>query len=217
MKTLQLLFLEWKRLLQSRFTWLIVGLTLLSPLAGWILYKPATASTMLSMHLANPAIAGGVVAGSLFGVLTVYTLDRTARHRVDVLMDAVVSPLCLALVRVLALMLAALFTTGLTILAWLPVSRALMGAVFDASDYVWGYLLLMGMALPLGIIAAATAYQLTQRADLSLVLFAAFVALSLTVWADDWQLCWLNPCVWALSDDFSNVRIFRLWYSSTLL
>lgn len=209
MKTLQLLLLEWKRLLQSRFTWLIVGLTLLSPLAGWMLYKPATASTMLSMHLANPAIAGGVVAGSLFGVLTVYTLDRTARHRVDVLMDAVVSPLCLALVRVLALVLAALFTTGLTILAWLPVSRALMGAVFDASDYVWGYLLLMGMALPLSIIAAATAYQLTQRADLSLVLFAAFVALSLTVWADDWQLCWLNPCVWALSDDFSNVRIFR--------
>ena len=23
------------------------------------------------------------------------------------------------------------------------------------------------------------------------------------------QLCWLNPCVWALSDDFSNLRIFR--------
>lgn len=41
------------------------------------------------------------------------------------------------------------------------------------------------------------------------MLFAAFVALSLTVWADDWQLCWLNPCVWALSDDFSNFRIFR--------
>ena len=23
------------------------------------------------------------------------------------------------------------------------------------------------------------------------------------------QLCWLNPCVWALSDDFSKFRIFR--------
>ena len=55
----------------------------------------------------------------------------------------------------------------------------------------------------------AAAYQFTRRADLSLVLFAAFAALSLTVWADDWQLCWLNPCVWALSDDFSNFRIFR--------
>ena len=51
--------------------------------------------------------------------------------------------------------------------------------------------------------------NITRRADLSLVLFAAFAALSLTVWADNWQLCWLNPCVWALSDDFSNFRIFR--------
>ena len=67
----------------------------------------------------------------------------------------------------------------------------------------------MGLALPLAILAAAAAYQFTRRADLSLVLFAAFAALSLTVWADNWQLCWLNPCVWALSDDFSNFRLFR--------
>ncbi|CAN4008345.1 Cyclic nucleotide-binding domain-containing protein, partial [Dysosmobacter welbionis] len=71
------------------------------------------------------------------------------------------------------------------------------------------YLLFMGLALPLSILAASAAYQYTRRADLSLVLFAAFAALSLTVWADNWQLCWLNPCVWALSDDFSNFRIFR--------
>ena len=52
-------------------------------------------------------------------------------------------------------------------------------------------------------------YQFTRRADLSIVLFIAFCALSLTVWAAEWQLCWLNPCVWALSDDFSNLRVFR--------
>lgn len=59
-------------------------------------------------------------------------------------------------------------------------------------DYVLAYLLLMGLALPLSILAAAAAYQFTRRVDLSLVLFAAFAALSLTVWADDWQLCWLQ-------------------------
>ena len=64
-----------------------------------------------------------------------------------------------------------------------------------------------GLALPLGVLAAASAYQFTRRADLSLVVFAAFCGLSLTVWAENWQLCWLNPCVWALSDDFSNFRI----------
>ena len=209
MKTLRLFPLELGRLLRSRLTWLAVLLTVLSPALGLVLYKPATASTMLSMYLANPALAGGVFGGILFGVLTVFELDRAHRSRTDLLTDAVVSPLTSALVRLLALLTAAAGTAALTMLAWLPVSAGLIGAVFRGGDYVLAYLLLMGLALPLSILAAGAGYQFTRRADLALVLFAAFAALSLTVWAGDWQLCWLNPCVWALSDDFSNFRVFR--------
>ena len=209
MKTLKLFPLELGRLLQSRLTWLIVLLTVLSPAAGLVLYRPATSTTMLSLYLANPAMAGGVMGGVLFGVLTVYELDRVSRSRADVLMDAAVSPLTMALTRLLALLAAAVGTLALTMLAWLPVGAGLIGSVFSGVDYALAYGLLMGLALPLSILAAGAAYQFTRRADLSLVLFAAFAALSLTVWADDWQLCWLNPCVWALSDDFSNFRVFR--------
>ena len=209
MKTLKLFPLELGRLLQSRLTWLIVLLTVLSPAAGLVLYRPATSTTMLSLYLANPAMAGGVAGGVLFGVLTVYELDRVSRSRADVLMDAAVSPLTMALTRLLALLAAAVGTLALTMLVWLPVSAGLIGSVFSGVDYALAYGLLMGLALPLSILAAGAAYQFTRRADLSLVLFAAFAALSLTVWADDWQLCWLNPCVWALSDDFSNFRVFR--------
>ena len=209
MKTLKLFPLELGRLLQSRLTWLTVLLTVLSPAAGLVLYRPATATTMLSLYLANPAMAGGVMGGVLFGALTVYELDRVSRSRADVLMDAAVSPLTMALTRLLALLAAAVGTLALTMLAWLPVSAGLIGSVFSGVDYALAYGLLMGLALPLSILAAGAAYQFTRRADLSLVLFAAFAALSLTVWADDWQLCWLNPCVWALSDDFSNFRVFR--------
>ena len=209
MKTLKLFPLELGRLLQSRLTWLIVLLTVLSPAAGLVLYRPATATTMLSLYLANPAMAGGVMGGVLFGALTVYELDRVSRSRADVLMDAAVSPLTMALTRLLALLAAAVGTLALTMLAWLPVSAGLIGSVFSGVDYALAYGLLMGLALPLSILAAGAAYQFTRRADLSLVLFAAIAALSLTVWADDWQLCWLNPCVWALSDDFSNFRVFR--------
>ena len=209
MKTLKLFPLELGRLLQSRLTWLIVLLTVLSPAAGLVLYRPATSTTMLSLYLANPAMAGGVAGGILFGALTVYELDRVSRSRADVLMDAAVSPLTMALTRLLALLAAAVGTLALTMLVWLPVSAGLIGSVFSGVDYALAYGLLMGLALPLSILAAGAAYQFTRRADLSLVLFAAFAALSLTVWADDWQLCWLNPCVWALSDDFSNFRVFR--------
>ena len=209
MKTMRLFPLELRRLLQSRLTWLIMALTVLSPVLGLVLYKPATSTTMLSMYLANPAITGGVAGAILFGLLAIFELDRASRSRVDILTDAVVSPLTTALTRLLALLTAAVLTAGLTMLVWLPISAGLIGSVFTGANYVLAYLLLMGLALPLGILAAAAAYQFTRRADLSIVLFIAFCALSLTVWADDWQLCWLNPCVWALSDDFSNFRVFR--------
>ena len=209
MKTMRLFPLELSRLLQSRPTWLIITLTVLSPVAGLVHYKRTASATMLSVYLANPAIAGGVAGAICFGLLTVFELDRACRSRVDVLMNTVVSPLTTALTRLLALMTAAVLTMILTMLVWLPVSAELIGSVFSSMNYGLAYLLFMGLALPLGILAAASAFQFTCRADLSIVLFIALCALSLTVWAYDWQLCWLNPCVWALSDDFSNFRIFR--------
>ena len=209
MRTMRLFWLELRRLLQSRLTWLIVLLTVLSPMVGLTLYRPATASTMLTQHLANPAIAGGAVGGVLFGILTIFELDRPSRSRVEALTDAAVSPLTMALVRLAALITSAGLALLLVMAVWFPISWGMIGQVFDAADYLLSYLLLTGLALPLGILAAGAAYQFTRRLDLSLVLLAGFAALSLTVWADDWQLCWLNPCVWALSDDFSNFRIFR--------
>lgn len=208
MKTLRLFPLELGRLLRSRLTWLVMLLTVLGPVVGLYLYQSAV-STMNSLYLANPAIAGGIAGGILFGLLAILELDRACRSRVDVLVDAVVSPLTAALTRLTALLTTAVLTTTLTMLVWLPISAGLIGAVFDMVDYVLAYLLFMGLALPLGVLAAASAYQFTRRADLSLVVFAAFCGLSLTVWAENWQLCWLNPCVWALSDDFSNFRIYR--------
>ena len=209
MRTMRLFWLELRRLLQSRLTWLIVLLTVLSPMVGLTLYRPATASTMLTQYLANPAIAGGAVGGVLFGILTTFELDRPSRGRVEALTDAAVSPLTMALVRLAALITSAVLALLLVMAVWFPISWGMIGQVFDAADYLLSYLLLTGLALPLGILAAGAAYQFTWRLDLSLVLLAGFAALSLTVWADDWQLCWLNPCVWALSDDFSNFRIFR--------
>ena len=103
MKTIRLFPLEFGRLLQNRLTWLMILLTVISPASGLFLYKPATATTMLSLYLANPAIAGGVVGGILFGLLTLFELDRVSRSRADVLIDAAVSPLPMALVRLLAL------------------------------------------------------------------------------------------------------------------
>ena len=189
MNTLRLCFLELCRLLACRLTWLVIALTLLSPLSGLWLFRPASAGTMLSMYLANPAIAGGAAGGILFGLFTVYELDRGVRSRVNLLTDAVIPAPRMALIHLWALSAAALLALCLTMAVWLPVSRALIGSVFDIEDFALAYLLFMGPALLLAILAAAAFWQFSGRADLSLVLFAAFAGLSLTVWADRWQLC----------------------------
>ena len=200
---------ELARLLRGRLTWLAAALTVLSPLAGLTVYRSASADTMQSLYVANPALAGGVLGGLLFALLTLCDCARTSRCRVEVLCDAAVSPLTAALARLMALLGTAALTLALTLLAWLPWTAHTVGAVFDGGDYLLAYLILMGLALPLCILLAGAAWQFTRRFDLSLVLVAALAALSLTIWRDNWQLCWLNPCVWALSDDFSNFRILR--------
>ncbi len=209
MKAVKYFSYEVKRLMRERPALLVIILSVLSPLAGLTLYRPASAGTMMSVYLANPALAGGAVSGILFGALTLYELDRTKRKRMEALTDAACPPTDTALIRTAALLPIAAAALMLTMLVWLPVSFFKIGSVMDLTNYCLAYLLFMGLALPSAILAASAAYQFTRRADLSFVLFAAFAGSSLTVWADDWQLCWLNPCVWALSDDFSNFRIFR--------
>ena len=59
------------------------------------------------------------------------------------------------------------------------------------------------------VLFTASAYQITRRLDLTLVLFAAFALLSLTAWKENWLLRWLNPAVNSMSDDFGNVRLLR--------
>lgn len=44
------------------------------------------------LYVANPALAGGVLGGLLFALLTLCDCARTSRCRVEVLCDAAVSP-----------------------------------------------------------------------------------------------------------------------------
>ena len=209
MRAARLFSLELRRLLRGRLSLLALLLTALSPLAGLTFYRPIDPVTTLDGCLANPSLAGGLAGGVLFGLLAIHECDRARRARVETLVDAAVSPLVYALVRLLALLAFAALALGLTMLAWLPWTAWTAGGVFDLQTYLLMYLVFMGLALPLCVLLGGAAYQFTRRQDLSIVLFAALCALSLTVWAEEWQLCFLNPCVWAVSDDFTNFRILR--------
>ncbi len=166
-------------------------------------------TTMNDLYIAYPAMLGGIAGAILFAVLTVGQLDAPHKFQVTAIADAMTSSLSLALVRLLALVTAAVAVQAVTVLLWLPYTMYRVGAVFDLGVYLLSYLVFMLPSLLLAVLFSAAMYQFTRRADLSLVAFLGFAALSLMVWLDNWQLSWLNPILFALSDDFSNVRLFR--------
>ena len=139
---------ELARLLRGRLTWLAAALTVLSPLAGLTVYRSASADTMQSLYVANPALAGGVLGGLFFALLTLCDCARTSRCRVEVLCDAAVSPLTAALARLMALLGTAALTLALTLLTWLPWTAHTVGAVFDGGAYLLASHNLKGQAHP---------------------------------------------------------------------
>lgn len=208
MRIFSLFWLEFRRLLRSPITWLIMGLTILSPIMGLFLYQPVEATT-LGTYLANPSLAAGIFSSLLFAFLTVWEWDRVKRGQMEALLYSVVSPLTASCIRLLSLIGTASLTWSITVAVWMPFTMMASGSIFDGLTYFLCYFLFMGMAMPISILLSSAAYQFTRRMDLSIVILAALAGLSLTIWKDNWQLCWLNPCVWAISDDFTNFRIFR--------
>ena len=159
MNMLKLLPLELKRLLQRRFTWLVIALTAFSPVLGLVLYKPASATTMLSIYLANPAIAGGAAGGILFrraDHLRMGSGSSPSRRSADGCRGLAAQPDACAIVSADGLRAVRFCAHAAGMAAH---QQRLIGAVFDLSDYALAYLLFMGLALPLGILAAAAAYQ----------------------------------------------------------
>lgn len=221
MSALRRFRLELGRLLWGRPAWTVILLTALSPLAGLTVYRPVYSTSvqqyvtsMQGMYLANPALAGGLIGAAAFAVLTAWELDRVKRGSMETLTDAVVSPLSAAWTRLWALLCVSVLAQALTMLAWLPWTAYVLGPVFDLGSYCLIYLVFMYGAFPLAILLSAAAYQFTRRLDVSLLICAALAALSLTLWSENWQLCWLNPAVFDMSDDFSN---YRLLFSAAYL
>ena len=162
--------LELARLLKSRWTWLTIVMTMVSPVVGLTLYRPlfSTSSTeyittMTGIHMANPALAGGLVGAVLFAVFTIWELSRVESSGIGALVEAVCSPMVLAFIRLAAILCVSIVAQGLTMLAWLPYTLDAVGAVFDGLSYIMVYLIFMYGALPLAVLSAATAWQFTQR------------------------------------------------------
>lgn len=213
MTTVSLLRLETGRLFRAWVPRLLMLFTVLSPLFGLWLYRPLASTSptsytvsLNSAYIGNPAMAGSLLGAISFAVLTVMELNKARRSHVDILSDSVITPVRMALVRTVSMLLAAVVTQAATLLVWLPVSAVQVGSIFRPLLFLQTYLVIMLPALFLAVLFAAAAYQITRRLDLTLVLIAVFTVLDQTLWQDSWLLRWASPALYSLSDDFGNQR-----------
>ena len=209
MSLFHLLRVEAGRLLRGRLTLFALAATALGPWLGLWAYQPLGDASVNGALLGSPALAGALVGAAAFAALTALEMDRVHRAGVDVLAEAVSSPLLLDAARVICLLLAALLAQAVTLALYLPYTAIQAGAVFRPGLYAAVYLTVMLPALAMSVLFTAAAYQITRRLDLTLALFAAFALLSLTAFSENWLLRWINPALDYLSDVFGNVRRLR--------
>lgn len=208
MKTWDLWKVEVRRLLRGRLTWLAVAAVAFGALSDFYV---TSSTTMASRYLAQPISAACLWGMPAFALLTLLELSRVRRGGMDALCDCVVSPHRLAAVRLAALVTTALLAALALMALYAPYAMAKLGIVFSVSDYIASCLMVLFPALAFGCMVAATCYQITRRVEVSALLTVAFWMVSGGGVREDlylWQ--WGLPFFTALSDDFSNVMVFRM-------
>lgn len=218
MNFFHILYVELKRLLLSKVTWLVVMCTICMPLLGYQFYTPVTIITSFSSKLANPVLAGGLGGAFCFAVYTLYEYDRIKKYQCEVLMDSIASPIILSCAKCISLLLLAVLSWLCCICFYLPITMIELGNAFVLREFLSAYTLMMLPSLWMGTLASAALYQLFKRVDLSFISFTALALFSMSKWCSDLYLMrWINPMVTVFSNDFNNEIFYRLAGYSRLL
>lgn len=215
MSFISYIWVELRRMLHQKITWLIIIAAICTPLMGYQVYQPVYTSTRTSNYLANPAFAGALGCVCLFGLFTILQFHYIYKNQIDVFTNTIVSPIVLNIARLLALIAIAVFVQGMVLILYFPYTMVKMGIAFQASLYLAVYLIIMFPAMIFAVVFAASIYQITKRIDLSFILFFVFLLWSFSSKVTgNFLLSWIKPLLWVMSDDFSNKRgMYTVFYN----
>jgi len=164
MKLFSYLRVELNRIFHLRTVYMIILLTMISPILGYNL-KGTMFKTMLAQStsgdlIVKPCIIGALVSGVLFALLTLVEFARVNKHQIGALTNSIVSPLVINVVRMLAIATIAIVSVIITALMYLPYVVVKMGYAFDAYTYFNNFFLFMPFSVLLSILAASAFYQI---------------------------------------------------------
>lgn len=218
MRLFSLYRVELRRLLLSKFTWMITILCLLTPLLGYTIYPITGVSIMSNRYIANSVLAGTTFGAVLWAILTVFETSRLHRSGVDILTDAIAFPARLSVAKILALLTTSAFTTMITALIYLPYTIEKMAYLFTLDFYLINFAILMFPTWWISILLADAFYQITRRIELTIMLYVLFACFSFRCFLHfDYYSCWLTPLITSYSDGFVSLWPVRVaLYSRTI-
>lgn len=217
MKFFSYLRVELNRIFHSKIVYMIMVLTMLCPMAGYKMYKTTTVPTLAGSLIANPTVAGALGGGILFALLTLLEFDRVRKYQTASITNSIVSPLVLNVLRLIAILVAAIIGVSAAAALYFPYTFLKMRDMFEVYTYLNSFFLLMMPSVLLSILVVSALYQIFGRVDLSIVLFLVAMLLSFSKWFEGNNIIhWINPSIPTLSDDFSNRMLFRLMQTNRL-
>lgn len=219
MKFFSLYRVELRRLALSKFVWVIAALSLCGPLFGYSIFQNIIENnTMTNEYIANPVLSGAVIGAVLWALLAMLESDRVYRAKTDVLMDVVISPVRMALTRMLSLITLSTVTTLICALVYLPYTIVKINYLFDAGLYADSFLILILPTWWISILMASALYQITRLVELAGLFYAGCVYFSFSKYMkSNYFAHWLNPIIVSYSDGFSNTFILRISFYTRIL
>jgi hypothetical protein len=225
MRSLSLYRVELRRLALSKYSWIAAFLSLCGPLFGYSIFQggfPAlgvsSAALTANRYIVNPVFAGTVLGALLWALLTFMETDRVYRAKTDVLVDAVASPVRMALARVAALFTLAAIVCALCVVVYLPYTIVKMDYLFDFGLYAISFFAIMLPTWWVSILLASSLYLIFRRIELAALLYCACAYISLSGFAIyNFFLRWLNPLILTYSDGFSSLYYLRIAFYTRIM
>jgi hypothetical protein len=213
-----LYYIELRRLALSKYTWIAAALSLCGPLFGYPPFVLSGATLTTSIYIVNPILKGTQIGALLWALLALLETDRVYRAKTDVLVDAVASPVRMALARVAALTTLAAVACAICLLAYLPYTIVKMDYLFNFGLYAASFFIVMLPTWWVSILLASALYQITRRIELAGLLYGAcaYISLSRFVYSDFFAR-WLNPLILTYSDGFSSLYFLRIAFYTRVL
>jgi len=217
---------EFKRLLLSRVTQVILLLSSFAPFLGilakgsrtnLLVFLKLPSSTELSTTLLLPTKIGAVFGVAFFCILTLYELDKISRANIGEIIYVVVSPVKHRIFQTLSLCFAGGIATALASLLFMPYFLIKMKGFHYLGLYFISFFGVMFTAIIFSILLSSGIYFITKSVSLSVI---AMIFLFLASFSVGVLFCylynWVQSPVPGVSKFFGNTQVLTALFWNRL-